>query len=297
MENFHKQDYDLLKWKNESLIAEAERFKAERLLFHKLIHQQKNELIQHKDELSVLVKKIKIQNTDLRRSEKQNEDLKEKLDSTKNELQLLKQSSVAQRAEQHKLKLQLDQVINERDDLNSRWHSCKTECSKLRDKIISQKSSFNKSEIQCKEMTKEIQLLKLENETLRREMCIKEKDAAFQTRVLRKCEDQLQSLKTRLRDQRLCQEIGAKNGERITIVYVKPLPEIKNPSLQELLQMNESLQKDLLTQNKELRKILKLNLSQVAVKFQTSHVGQRPQRPERPAQGSNGTEEHVQTEQ
>lgn len=267
---------DLLKRKNVSLMAEAERFKAERQRFEKLVDQQRKELIQHKDELSVLVKKIKIQNTDLRRSHKQNEDLKEKLDSTKKELQLLKQSSVAQRAEQQKLKVQLDQVIKERDNLNSRWCSSKTECSKLRDKIISQKLSMNKSEIQCKKMTKEIQLLKLENEKLRREMGIKEKDAAYQTRVLRKCEDQLQRQNTKLRDQQVCQEIGTKNGERIIVVYVKPLPEIKNPSQQELLRWNESLQKELLTQNKELRKTLKL--TQVAVQFQTCQAAARDQK-------------------
>lgn len=129
-----KKESEIHKKKGAFLTSDAEQFKAERQRVPKVIRNrdhQRNQLMHCKNELSVLGKKIGIQEMDLRRGHKQNEALKEELQSMRKELQSVKQAAVKQRTEQQNLKEQLDQVVKERDGLNDKWQRCKNECSEL----------------------------------------------------------------------------------------------------------------------------------------------------------------------
>lgn len=117
----------------------------------------RNQLVQFKNQVSVLGKKIKIQKTDLRMEHKQNQVLKQELVSVKVLLQSAKQQGACQRAEHQRLKEQLKQVSKERDSLNDKWLCCQHECSELCDSYVLsaiQQSSFNRKDSECKEQTR-----------------------------------------------------------------------------------------------------------------------------------------------
>lgn len=283
-----EKENELLKKKVDFMITDAEQFKAERQRIHKVIKNRenlRNQLVHCKNELSVLGKKIGIQETDLRRGHKQNEVLKEEQELVKKELQAVKQGAVNHRAEQQNLKEQLDQVIRERDGLNDKWQHCKDECSELRDKITSQQSILNRKDSQYKEQMKHLHLLKLENQKLERERGVVENDAEDQRRGLRKCEEKLSTHKEKLRESKRLRAIEDQLQKKIIIIQQRPHTAlIRKPCQDVSLQKIEALQKELLTQTEELRETqkrceeLKQSLTQVAVQFQQCQATVRKQK-------------------
>ncbi|GLD55790.1 solute carrier family 22 member 18 isoform X1, partial [Lates japonicus] len=266
-----EKENELLKKKVEFLTTDAELFKVERQRIHQVIKNRdhlRNQLMHSKNELSVLGKKIRIQNTDLKRRCKQNEVLKEDMESLKKELQSVKQGTVKQKAGQQNLKEQLEQVIKEKDGLSEKWLQAQNECSELRDKMIIQQSSLNMKDGQCKEQVKQIHLLKLENLKLEKERGIIQSDAEDQRRELRKCEEKLHTQREKLKESKCCRAAEEKLGKKIIVVQQRP--QIFRKARQEVpLQKIESLQKELFIQTEDLRKTqkqceeLKQNLTQI----------------------------------
>ncbi|KAK5874383.1 hypothetical protein PBY51_019330 [Eleginops maclovinus] len=251
---FEKQN-EILKRKVESLMTDCEQFKAERQRINNVVKnrdQQRNQLLQCKNELSVLGKKMAFQETELKRENKQNETIKQELESVKKELKSVKHGAFAQRTEQQHLKQQLDQVVKERDSLNDALLCCKNECSELREKICYQQSTVNKKDSQCKEQRKEIQFLKLEKQILEKDMCITESNAEEQRRELRKCEDDLQTEKEKFKESKRIHALENGKGKQRVIIQ-EGSRKIKKPRQKVPNQKIQSLQKELLTQTEELR--------------------------------------------
>ncbi|KAI9513879.1 hypothetical protein NQZ68_038653 [Dissostichus eleginoides] len=222
-----EKENEILKKKVESLMTDCEQFKAERQRIHNVIKNrdhQRNQLLHCKNELSALGKKMAFQQTELKREHKQNETVKEELESVKKELQSVKQGAFTQRTEQQHLKQQLDQ-----------------------------QSSANKKDRQCKKQTKEIHFLNLEKQTLEKERCITESNAEEQKQELRKCEEDLQTLKEKFKESKKVQEKGTK----IAIIQESP-HKIKKPRQKVPHPKVQSLQKELLAQAEELRATQKL---------------------------------------
>lgn len=269
-----ERENEILKKKVEFLTTDAEQFKAERQRIHTVIKNrdhQRSQLLHCKNELSVLGKKLAIQETDLRRGHKQKEALKEELELMKKELQSLKQGSVNRRAEQQQLKDRLDQVIKERDGLSDTLLRCKNECSELRDKISTQQSSVNRKDSRCKEQLKLIHLLKLEKQKLEKERGIIEAE-----------EQRLNAQKEKLREIKRCRAVEDQIGKQILMIQqrsntVRPIQEVPVRKL-------ECLQKELLAQTEELRKTqalceeLKDKLTPVVVQLQQCQATVRKQK-------------------
>lgn len=281
-----EKENEVLRKKVDFLMTDAEQFKAERQKIQKVIKNrdhQRTQLLHCKNELSVLGKKMAIKEMDLRRLHKQTEAQKEELESTKTELQSVKQGAVAQRAEQLHLKERRDQVIKERDGLNDMLQRCKNESSELRDKISNQQSTMKKRVSQCIEQMKQIHLLKLENQTLQKERGIIDGDAEVQRRELRKCEEELHTQKEKLKETKRLHALEDQIGKKILIIQQKPYT-LKKPSPEVPLQKVESLQKELLAQTEELRKTQKRyeelleKLTKVAAQFLQCQVTVRDQK-------------------
>lgn len=101
-----EKENEALKKKVEFLMTGTEQFNGERQRIHNVVKnrgQLKKQAMLCKNELSVLGKKIGIQKMDLKRQCKQNEDLKQELESVKKDRQSAKQTAAKQRAWQEKL--------------------------------------------------------------------------------------------------------------------------------------------------------------------------------------------------
>lgn len=281
-----ERENELLKNKVEFLLTDAEQFKAQRQKIHNVTKARdhlRNQLLHCKNELSVMGKKIGIQQTDLKRGCRRNETLKEELELVKKELQSVKKGVITQRMQQQNLKERLDHVMKERDGMNDKWLHCKNECSGLCDVITNQQSSLTRKDSECKQQVKEIHHLKLENQQLKKEMGLMETDKEDQKRELHRCEDALHTQREKLRESESCRIVEGQVGKRIVILKQRPKV-FRKPKQEVPCENIESLQKELLTQTEELRKTQKLceelkhNLTQVAAKFQLCQTTIRNQK-------------------
>lgn len=264
-----EKENEVLKKKVESLMTDAEQLKTKHQRVNSVILERdhlKSQLMNCKNELLVLGKKIRIQQTDLRREHKQTEDLKQEVQSVKKELQSVKKQAINQRTQQQQLKEYLEQVVKDRDDLNDKWLQCQTECSELGEKINSQQSSLNKKDCQCKEQVRQIHLLKQEKQKLEKVRGFLENEADSQKRALKRCEEELQLQKEKFRESEACRNTR--------IVIIKQKPQAVRKSSQDVpLQKIEALQKELLAQTEELRRTQKLceelkqKLTKMSVQF------------------------------
>lgn len=277
-DNALEMENKVLKRKVELLMTEVERFKADKAIRNG--DHQKNQLLHCRHELSVLVKKMGLQGKELRRASSLNEALREELESAKKKLQSAKQRAVGQRAEQHHLKERLDQAVRERDGLNVTLLHCRKGCSELRDTISERQSSANKKDGHCKRQTKEIHLLKLENQQLERERGMAGGDAEGWRRELRKCEEELHALKEKLEESRKVRAIGDDMGKEILIVQQRSHG-VRRPGQEAPPRQLESVRKELLDRTEELRKArelceeLKEKLTEVAARCQLSQAAAR----------------------
>lgn len=268
----------------EHLMTEGALLKVDHQRAHKAIQSRdllRSQLVQSKNQLVVLGKKINLQESDLRRERRKNEVLKQELESVKKELQLVKKQAANQRAEHQKLKEQLEQVVKDKDGLNAKWVGCQNECSKLREKIGAQQSSLNKKESQCMEEMKQVHLLKLENEKLEREKNFLENLVAETKLEARKFEEELISEREKLIKSTACRSLENLIGGRVIVLQqnpqAKPKAEVSPPK-------NQPLQKELLSQAEELRRTQKLgeglkqSLTQLCVQHQQSQAALRRQK-------------------
>ncbi|KAK9542402.1 hypothetical protein VZT92_000267 [Zoarces viviparus] len=235
------------------LNVDAEKIKAERQRFHKLIEKgvhQRNQLLHWQNELSVLNKKLENQGKELKWERTQNKALKDKLELVKKEKQSMEQRAVNHRAEQQRLKERLDQAIEQRDGLKDTLLRCRNECQELRykaSKIVNEKGG------QCKEQMKQIHLLQLENHHLERERewSAKESDADVLRRALQKCQKELYTQKVKLEEIKRSRAVGDHIGKEILIIQQRR--SARRPSTEAPLWKFEALEKALLARTEQLR--------------------------------------------
>ncbi|KAG7242682.1 hypothetical protein INR49_020055, partial [Caranx melampygus] len=281
-----ERENTILKKKVDDLMTDAKQLKAEQQRIHQVINNRdtlRSQLVVCKNELSVMGKKIKIQTTELKRCCKQNEDLKVEMESMKKALHSVKHGSVKQRAEQQKLKEQLDQAVKERVGLSLKWQQCRNQCSVLRDKVSEQESSLSMKSDQCKEHIKQIHLLRQENLKQEKEKVLMESDAKDQRQRLRRCEEELRTQNQKLQESEICRAVENQMGKRIVILKQRNQM-FRNPPKDVHVQKIESLQKELLAQSEDLRKALKQceelkqNLTQVSVQLSECQAKVRGQK-------------------
>lgn len=274
--NILEKENQALRKKVELLMNDSERLKEEHLKVQSVLKNRELlgiQLVHSRNEVQVLGWKLSAQNKDLKWKRNQNELLREEVESLKKALQTAKQKAVSQRAEQQKLKNQLEQVVKESDQLSKKWLHCYSKCSELSDRITAQQSSLNKKDNQYKEQIKQIHNLKTENQKLERERRFFENEANGVKCRLQRCEEELRMQREQLTECTGSCFFETQIVER-TVIPKQKRPLIRKPTREVPAQKVESLQKELCSQNQELKRTqtlceeLRQSLTQTSVQLQ-----------------------------